>query len=166
MNILIQSSLNTLNKSRFLLLRLSDEQFGNLSVSPYYSSIGSHIRHILDFYACIFSESQNEIDLTARDRNLDVETYCETAICYLDNIVQKLQKLNDLELDREIVVIDDLGLGKAKLKYTFSALLAQANSHTIHHYAIINYILDRLNIVMDDENFGYNPTTPKHVVTE
>ena len=47
------------------------------------------------------------------------------------------------------------------MNYTFSALLAQANSHTIHHYAIINYILNSLNIEMTDEDFGYNPTTPK-----
>jgi len=52
------------------------------------------------------------------------------------------------------------------LKYTFIALLAQANSHTIHHYAIINYILDRLHIEMKDDSFGYNPTTPKQVIAE
>ena len=52
------------------------------------------------------------------------------------------------------------------LKYNFIALLAQANSHTIHHYAIINYILDRLHIEMKDDSFGYNPTTPKQVIAE
>jgi hypothetical protein len=41
------------------------------------------------------------------------------------------------------------------------ALFAQANSHTIHHYAIINYIFEKLGIVLNDEDFGYNPTTPK-----
>ena len=164
MNMIIKSSINTLNKSRFLLANLSDEALGNISVPPYNSSIGSHIRHILDFYACIFNESENVIDLTARNRNLDVEKYCDTAICYFDEIIKKVQELNDLDINRNVLVIDDLGMGKTKLNYTFVALMAQANSHTIHHYAIINYILDRLNIVMEDENFGYNPTTPKQVI--
>lgn len=163
---IIQSTLSTLNKSQFLLVTLSNEQLGNLSVSPYYSSIGSHIRHILDFYACVFNETENQIDLTSRKRELEVEKCCDTAICYLDNIIDKLNNLNEVAIDREVYVIDDLGMGKMKIKYTFSSLLAQANSHTIHHYAIINYILDRLNIEMKDESFGYNPTTPKQAVVE
>ena len=49
------------------------------------------------------------------------------------------------------------------MKYTLGAVFAQANSHTIHHYAIINYILEGLNISLDDIDFGYNPTTPKPI---
>ena len=63
--------------------------------------------------------------------------------------------------DEDIYVIDDLGHGKIKIKYTIGALFAQANSHTIHHYAIINYNLDALNISIEDSDFGYNPTTLK-----
>ena len=166
MNLLIKSSVKTLNKSRHLLTKLSDAQLANVSVSPYYSSIGSHIRHILDFYSCIFNESEKTIDLTARNRDLDVEKYCDTAISYLDNIIEKVGRLNAFEMHRDIVVIDDFGMGNTELKYTFVALLAQANSHTIHHYAIINYILDRLNIEVEDDSFGYNPTTPKQVIVE
>ena len=67
-----------------------------------------------------------------------------------------------LEKDRHhFDVIDDLGMGKVKIKYNYASLLAQSNSHTIHHYAIINYILNQLKISIDDSNFGFNPTTPK-----
>jgi hypothetical protein len=59
------------------------------------------------------------------------------------------------------LVTDDLGLGKVDVEYTYPSLLAQANSHAIHHYAIINYILNRLEITIMDESFDYIPTTPK-----
>jgi hypothetical protein len=59
------------------------------------------------------------------------------------------------------LVTDDLGLGKVEMAYSSGALFSQANSHTIHHYAIINYILEGLNISIKDSDFGYNPTTPK-----
>ena len=55
-------------------------------------------------------------------------------------------------------------MGKVEITYTLGAILAQANSHAIHHYAIINYILDSLGITIDDETFGYNPTTPKQEI--
>jgi hypothetical protein len=161
MNIVIQSTLKTLQKSQSLLDTLTDDQLCDASVPPYHSSIGTHIRHILDFYECIFSSNSiNQIDLTARYRNKHVETKCDCAKDYLNSIINKLSTFN-FQIDKTILVIDDLGLGKTEIPYTYGALLSQANSHTIHHYAIINYILDALNISIEDSDFGYNPTTPK-----
>lgn len=163
MNIIIKSTLNTLQKAQYLLDSLTDDQLCNNSVPPYHSSIGSHIRHILDFYDCILNiNSKNKIDLTARSRNKDVESNCNCASDYLKSVVTKLNNFN-FNTTQTIIVIDDLGLGKIEIPYTYSALFSQANSHTIHHYAIINYIVDRLKIKFDGANFGYNPTTPKQV---
>ena len=161
MNIIIQSTLKTLQKSKSILTNLSDSDLCDMSVSPYYSSIGTHIRHILDFYDCVLNmDSEKRIDLTARSRNKSVESCCENAMQYLNVIIDKLSAIN-YKLDDVVTVFDDLGMGKIELPYTYGALLAQANSHTIHHYAIINYIFDRLGIVFNDDDFGYNPTTPK-----
>lgn len=164
MNSIIKSSLLTLQKSKLLLIKLSNDELSDASVSPYYSSIGSHIRHIYDFYYCSLEfNSEGKIDLTSRKRDLTVETCCDSASDYLKKITEKLQAVEE-KLKDSIIVIDDLGCGKIEMDYTYSALLSQANSHTIHHYAIIGYILDRLNITFVDVNFGYNPTTPKKEV--
>ena len=160
MNLVLKSSIKTLQKSSRLLDILTNKQLSNHSVSPYYSSIGSHLRHIFDFYACILNEDNLRIDLTTRNRDSNIESCCTSASAYLKHLLNRLQNMSD-DLEREVYVIDDLGMGKIEMKYTLGALLAQANSHTIHHYAIINYILDRLNIAMNDDTFGYNPTTPR-----
>ncbi|RED46092.1 hypothetical protein [Seonamhaeicola aphaedonensis] len=161
MDIIIESTLKTLKKSRSLLEKISDKELCNTSISPYHSSIGSHVRHILDFYDCIFNKnSDNLIDLTARSRNRAVETKCCTALSYLSFIEEKL-KTAEFNMSDTVIVIDDLGLGKIEMQYTMASLFSQANSHTIHHYAIINYILKGLNINFEDTDFGYNPTTPK-----
>lgn len=163
MNIIIQSSIHTLQKSKTLLQVLNDVQLSDSSVPPYNSCIGSHLRHVLDFYDCILVEG-NHVDLTARKRQENVETCCEAALDYFEDLVGKLKKINTQTLTKTVLVTDDLGLGKVDIEYTFSSLLAQANSHAIHHYAIISYILDRLEIPITDESFGYNPTTPRQVV--
>ncbi|MDD7887448.1 hypothetical protein [Flavivirga sp. 57AJ16] len=160
MDIIIKSTLNTLQKSQYLLDKLDDAILSNQSVPPYNSSIGSHLRHILDFYDCIINMKRDRVDLTARKRDNKIETCCHSAKDYLQSLKGSLRNLEG-DLNRTIQVTDDLGLGKIKMPYTLSALLSQANSHTIHHYAIINYILDRLGIVINDSDFGYNPTTPK-----
>jgi hypothetical protein len=161
MNIIIQSALKTLQKSELLLTSLSNEELCDTSIPPYHSSIGSHLRHILDFYDCALNiNSDKKVDLTARSRNKDVESKCSSASEYLNSIMSKLNNTRS-NMNDMVTVIDDLGLGKIEMQYTFGALISQANSHTIHHYAIINYIIDRLEIKFNDEDFGYNPTTPK-----
>jgi|SRR5690606_23776225 len=159
MNILIDACLQTLNKTEFLITGLNDSNYSNKSVPPYYSSIGAHIRHILDFYNCIVSVDEYGVDLTKRIRNIDVEVNRQTALDYLFELKEKLINMN-LHEDKLLAVTDDLGNGALKINYTWGSLLAQANSHTIHHYAIINYITERLEIPIKDERFGFNATTP------
>lgn len=165
MNLIIESSLKTLQRAKLLLSALTNEQLGDESVPPYYSSIGSHLRHIIDFYDCILDIEDGKVDLIARKRNLNVEIDCDSAEVYLDSIVNKLKQLN-LEDYKDVIVTDNLGIGITEIKYTYSSLLAQANSHTIHHYAIISYILNGLNLEIKDNDFGFNPTTPRRVNLE
>jgi len=118
------------------------------------------MRHIVDFYDCILNKSvENQIDLTARGRNKAIENCCVLAIEYLNMIIEKLERF-DYDFNDIVIVTDDLGLGKIEMPYTLAAAFSQANSHTIHHYAIINYILSGLNISLENSDFGYNPSTP------
>ena len=163
MNGLIESTLKTLEKTEIILDSLTNEQLRDTSIPPYFSSIGTHIRHILDFYDCIFNlNADNKIDLTARSRNKKVEQDCLEAKAYLKLLINNLNTFNN-HISKTVLVTDDLGQGKIEIPYTIGALLSQANSHTIHHYAIINYILSGLEISITDLDFGYNPTTPKPV---
>lgn len=163
--IVIDTLLNTLHKSKNLLNELNNASYCSKEVGPYYSSVGSHIRHVLDFYNCIFKGLDDKhIDLTSRERNQQIESDCNCAISEIDTISEKLKGLSSVDLSMLINVEDNLGNGNITLKYTLGGLLAQANGHTIHHYAIIGYIMDRLDVVIEDENFGYNPTTPKKVL--
>lgn len=158
---ILEASHFTLSQSKKLLLNIPDPVLCDKSISPYYSSIGSHVRHILDFYKCIFDGIKiGVVDLTKRERNLKVETDCDCASDYLNDILSQIHNF-DFKSRTQIIVVDDLGGGKMEIEYTLESLFSQANSHTIHHYAIINYILDRLGIEINDSHFGYNPTSPK-----
>jgi len=162
MNIIIQSSINTLNKSKILLSILSNDELKNDSISPYYSCIGSHIRHILDVYDCILSGIEsNHVDLTNRARDTRMHEDCNYAYNNVIRVIEQLEAFGETDFNKRLNVLDDLGLGNVEIEYSLGAAFAQANSHAIHHYAIINYILDRLNIKIEDESFGYNPTTPR-----
>jgi len=146
-----------------LLGSISNQQYSDTSIAPYYSSIGGHMRHILDIFDCLFEGLPNgEVDLSARKRNELVEVDTAEGIKYFLATISKLDQLKAVDLDQLILVKDDLGLGVVAQKYTLGSALIQAHSHAIHHFASLGYIIAQLGIELPDADFGYNPTTPKN----
>lgn len=151
-----------LQKGIHLLSTISEEHYKDTSIQPYYSSIGGHIRHIMDVFDCFFEGYvSGEIDLTSRKRNVRAEQEIAVGIAYISSTIKKIQAIANDDFNRLVFVSDDLGAGKVRAQYTVSAILIQAHSHAIHHYASIGYIIDQLGIELPDEDFGFNPTTPK-----
>ncbi|MFD0994021.1 DinB family protein [Tenacibaculum geojense] len=145
-----------------LLESISDEEYSDCSIPPYYSSIGNNMRHVLDVFDCIFKGYENNcIDFSCRDRNEQAQMYTEHGIQYFNSVINKLKLLKKSDFNVLITVTDDLGLGKVSTQYTLGSALAQAHSHAIHHYASIGFIINQLGIELPDNDFGYNPTTPK-----
>jgi uncharacterized damage-inducible protein DinB len=156
---------SNLEKGIHFLSKISEEQYKDTSVQPYNSSIGTHIRHIMDMFDCVFYGLESgEIDLTARKRNKDAEEILSVGKEYIVSTIAKVLELDTKELNRLVYVTDDLGSGKIRAEYTLSAILIQAHSHAIHHYASIGYIIHQLRIELPDDAFGFNPTTPRKVV--
>ena len=91
---LIISSINhNLSSAITLLKSIDSHTYCNTSVEPYCSSIGDHIRHMLDFFDCIIDGlDSNNIDLTARKR----DEVLSTEILRGDT-VQSFSSLRDLE---------------------------------------------------------------------
>jgi len=151
-----------LNRGVQLLNCISDEAYSNTTIAPYYSSIGGHMRHILDVFDCVFDglESGN-INLISRKRNELAENYTQYGIAYFEDIIQRLKLINTEDLNKIVTVTDDLGLGIITANYTLGGILIQAHSHAIHHFASVGYVISHLGISLPDADFGFNPTTPK-----
>ena len=147
-----------------LLRAITPAQYCDTSVKPYHSSIGGHIRHILDIFDCIFCGlERGHVDLTARTRDLSVETDIQAGLAYFEKTLFGLRALQGQDMDQLVDVCDDLGLGMVTAKYTLAAALIQAHSHAIHHFASLGYIISELGIDLPHVDFGFNPTTPRNV---
>jgi len=150
-----------------LLSCISDADYSNTTIAPYYSSIGGHMRHILDIFNCLFEGlDSNDVNLINRKRNELAENYTKNGIQYFEIIVSKLQTLKTEDFNKIVNVTDDLGLGIITTNYTLSAILIQAHSHAIHHFASVGYIISQLGIQLPDDDFGFNPTTPRNKVID
>ena len=159
---MISAITNNLQRGIKLLNSIDENQYTDVSVAPYYSSIGVHMRHILDVFDCVFiGLESNNVDLSARKRNALVEQKISLGLDYFSEIITKLEDLKAENLDIIVQVKDDLGLGVVTANYTLASILIQAHSHAIHHFASIGYIISQLDINLPDADFGYNPTTPR-----
>lgn len=158
---MIDAITNNLERGVKLLKTISDENYSNNGIAPYFSSIGCHIRHILDVFSCVLiGYPDKRIDLTVRERNELIELKTFNGIEYFELIINKIKNLSEDDLKTEIIVTDNLGLGKVSSNSTLGAVLMQTQSHAIHHFASIGYIIHHLGIDLPDSDFGFNPSTP------
>lgn len=160
---MIAAITNNLQRGIILLNAINENQYIDKSVAPYFSSIGIHMRHILDVFDCIFTGLESKkVDLAARKRNELVENKINIGLDYFNEIITKIEGLENQDLNILVEVKDDLGLGIVTVNYTLASALIQAHSHAIHHFASIGYIISQLGISLPDADFGYNPTTPRN----
>ncbi|WP_341222308.1 hypothetical protein [Polaribacter atrinae] len=75
---MIEAIEKNLQRGISLLNTISNEQYSDNSVAPYYSSIGCHMRHILNVFSCVLVgvESQS-IYLNKRNRNELLELHTQ-----------------------------------------------------------------------------------------
>jgi uncharacterized damage-inducible protein DinB len=163
---MVEAIEKNLNRGVQLLKCISDDEYSNTTIAPYYSSIGGHMRHILDVFDCIFEGlDSKDINLINRKRDELAECFTKNGIGYFNKIITNLNKIKYQDFNVIVKVTDDLGLGVVTANYTLSAILIQAHSHAIHHFASIGYIISQLGIQLPDEDFGFNPTTPRDKIT-
>ena len=145
-----------------LLHRMDDEMFTQSLEVFSDSSIGSHIRHIHGFYACLIHGAESGVvNYDKRERDLRVETetiYCDENFCSL------VPRISELDLQQPVTVLQgmytsdqaiDSGIASSigrELIYTFE--------HAVHHLAIVKMGL-RVHFpdFEVDENLGVAPST-------
>ncbi|MDX1957645.1 MAG: DinB family protein [Leptospiraceae bacterium] len=157
------------NRERILelvkVLENMDDNIYSISIPILFqSSVGEHVRHIYEFYECLFnSANENVICYDTRNRSLELQTSRE--LC-LKKLVEITDRLHILDLNKELIL-------KTKLVYDsdnfyFSETSIQREllfilDHTIHHMAIIRIGIESLNLdIKIPEFFGFTPSTVKH----
>lgn len=125
------------------------------------SSIGQHVRHVLEFYLCLLNGVQSGVvNYDLRERNLELESELETALDTIDCIIAKLHHMVDQEnlvLQGDSGVLDSMPFS---IETNLQRELVYNLEHSIHHQAIIKIGLNDLchGSILSKE-FGIAPST-------
>jgi uncharacterized damage-inducible protein DinB len=162
-NPIIAEALASLRDGRELLEDLSDETYGRALPPIFNHGIGSHVRHILDFYSAFFLGLENgRIDYDRRERDRQVEKIRLSAMAKVDDLSESLRRLQPADLALPLLVrLEDTAVDEPIWSQSTGLRELQfLQSHTVHHYALIALML-RLQGVVVNEAFGVASSTLK-----
>lgn len=148
-----------------LLKELNPQQYQYPSPLLSGGSIGQHIRHILEFYNCLFEAFKlqlPQVNYDKRKRDTSIEQKPELARDTIKNIIGFLDKVS---ISGNTILEANFSCEKnqvSTMQTSFRRELAYCLEHSIHHQALIKIgLIDQGLNHMVNKNFGVAPSTIK-----
>jgi len=154
---LIATNVTWLQQALELIGRLDDAAFVSAPKDLARHRVGSHLRHILEFYECFLDGvASSRIDYDARKRDETVEKSRFAAIERIHLLIRRLEENPRVHEDAVLYIrMED---APAWLPSSIGRELQVLSSHTIHHFALIAVTLTLHGIEVDPD-FGMSPST-------
>jgi len=157
--------LAALEQGRSLLLGLEEDLYTRNPAPIATSTIGEHVRHLLDGLACLSAGLESgDVDYDRRERDAELELRPAAAIARIDELSGRLDA-GAVDLESPLRVRADappeLARDAGWSDSTVGRELVFGVSHTIHHFALIAMILRSLG-GEPPEGFGVAPSTLYH----
>jgi len=153
-----------LNDLRKVVQQIPPQEFSTRLDILSGSSIGQHLRHILEFYLCLLEGTKSDVvNYELRKRDLLLETDPVSTLRTIDWIITCLPSLDP---DRHLTLAGTFSAESDQqllIQSTYGRELAYNLEHSIHHQALIKIGLRELQCPLSlDPEFGVAPATLKY----
>lgn len=140
--LLQQSSLHTLQSLQSLIEQLSDQEYAQSLAVLSGNSIGKHVRHMLEFYECLFGDlSKGCVNYDTRRRNLRLENDRQFSLDILRHLTKQIQAVTaDVLLQLQVSMASDEV--SVTVPTTLYRELVYNIEHCIHHLALIRVAIE------------------------
>lgn len=156
------SIIKNLVEIKDLLSGLSQEKFNQKLEIITNASIGQHVRHILEFYQCLFEGNYTKkVNYDARQRDVKIETDIFFAKKTIDEIINALL---DVKNDFPVSFVANYSFDnedKSEIIHSsFYREMAYNLEHSIHHQALIKVAITEMKLSgLVKDTFGFAPST-------
>lgn len=150
---------------RELLGQLSEDQFSQPLEVLSGSTLGMHLRHILEFYQCLFQALEDRklnYDLRKRDKEMETsKARCQGCITQLMEDLETCTE--DIPLQLSADYSGQLYGGEVRTATTYFRELLYNIEHCVHHLAIIRIGMKTLDPSLKiNENMGVAASTHRN----
>lgn len=157
----LEKCIALLDQAGTLVATIDDDVYARKHPISPHGAIGTHLRHILDFYTSFLTGiASGRIDYNVRARDPLVEQNRIVALRAIENAIAGLRLLATYEGGYSLLVCTE-EVDETRTAWCRSTLLRELevmHSHTIHHYSLIAMLL-RLQGVEPGPEFGVAPST-------
>ncbi|MBO6575847.1 MAG: hypothetical protein JJ896_12655 [Rhodothermales bacterium] len=161
---LVAHNVAYLRQALLLLEDLDDAAFIETRPPFFRSGVGEHLRHILEHYQCFVQGlPSGAIDYDGRRRDERISGSTEYARSVVLALVEAMEALSGHDCEVR-VRLDGSSHGSDSDPWSRSTArreLQYLQAHTVHHYALIAFIL-RLQGREPSPDFGVAPSTLRH----
>ena len=160
-----------------VLDKVSPEQYAAHQSDVFDASIGGHVRHVLDHYENFFAavlvaypsdssqlalvSEKPMINYDSRPRERSVEIDQAVAAQRVARIRETLDHLPRTNIDVDIILQIDSAPDSALQHSTLARELSFLHSHSVHHLAMMSFMLRSLGLEDIPKHFGIAPSTIK-----
>ncbi len=164
--VMIKQVITNLIETRELLNNLNTAQYSRKLEILTNVSIGEHVRHILEFYQCLFKGLESKtVNYDSRQRDARLATDLGFASTAINNIITNLRKIkSDFTLTFVANYSTSIDERYELLNSSFYRELAYNLEHSIHHQALIKVAITEMKLTgLVKSTFGYAPSTLKYI---
>ena len=141
-----------------ILNQIKDSDYSKILVVLENGTLGRHVRHILEFYECLFiSNSGDTVCYDDRKRNLLLEENVRFACDYIDEIVDRIEQV---DINKRLLLKSKYGSAEIIMESSLFREITYNIEHTVHHLAIIRIAIStELKYIDLSSTFGYADST-------
>lgn len=163
---LVEDNVALLRQGVAVLEALPDGLYAAEEARVSSSGIGGHVRHCIDYYACLLRGLDGgRVDYDRRERDERLERDRDYALARMRALIEELRALPATDAEPPLQVKMDCGLeDEERAPWSRSSLPRELHaliSHTVHHYALVAVML-RLQGQEPPAEFGVAPSTLRH----
>lgn len=161
---LIKACKDILEQLETVIQQLDDNHFSEPVGTLNQSTIGQHIRHTLEFFACLMhNHATGTVNYDKRDHDRVIETDRTIALALVDDLKSFVTNIHN---DTPLILEADYGLDSSEIVSINTNLFRELTyniEHAIHHMAIIKIGLREIApYVTIPPHFGLAVSTIKY----
>lgn len=159
---LIDANVAWLRQALTLLEEMDDAVFATSPKGLAPHRVGSHLRHVLEFYECFLEGLESRrVDYDRRKRDETIENSRHAAAQKISWLIRRLQDCVSRTKDAALAVRMENADADVYLTSSIGRELQALSSHTIHHFALIAVTMKFHGIEVDPA-FGMSPSTLRY----
>jgi hypothetical protein len=160
-----QEAIKQLLTVQSILSQIKDEDYKMPVKILKGASVGKHIRHIVEFYACLlFGSKDLQVNYDNRERNLLLEENVKYTEDFITEIIDGLEKI---ERNSRILLLSKYQDQDFGMESSVYREITYNIEHTVHHLAIISIVIPiHFDYIQLPDDFGYAASTIQHLKTQ